>query len=81
MANKTKAQQARETTLEGLSADTEVEIEHKDGRRFGVTMRAYRDLYAEQGFEVDRLANGTPIGEPETIDEANAEANAEGSGA
>lgn len=41
-----------------------VEIEHKDGRRYAVTLAKFHKIYEPQGFKALRYEDGSPLPEP-----------------
>jgi hypothetical protein len=52
----------RAEKIKTMDADEWVEIEHPEtGERYGVKMSTYREWYEGKGFEVDRMADGSPI--------------------
>lgn len=44
----------------------DVEISHKDGRRYGVTLKDFHGIYEPQGFKIDRNADQTEYVAPES---------------
>lgn len=48
--------------LSGLPKGSRLRISHPEsGKSYGVSVKAYETLYADRGFQVDSLEDGTPL--------------------